>query len=100
MVPLCDGGPIGFDSICCQNDAFSPCPNPPCQNNDLVTSTTIEPEPICSCCVDQILLERFDISLSGEVCGNACNEACGEASCEAICLFTTDCTVSGCFSKN
>jgi len=29
---LCDGGPIGVDSLCCKNQSFQMCANSPCSN--------------------------------------------------------------------
>ena len=44
LVPSCDGGPIGFHSVCCLGDNFVPCNQPPCQNNaPAATTTTIAP---------------------------------------------------------
>ena len=75
--PTCDGGPISLESECCEGDDYAQCPNSPCENGPIN----------CPCCVDQVLLESFLISLPSET-------YCGEASCEAICLSNPRCTVS------
>ena len=48
---LCDGGPIGIDSLCCVDDNFRRCPDSPCSNyykaeagmNELRITGTAEP---------------------------------------------------------